>query len=69
MKYDKIKGLDKKISKLIMGNDNQTDFDSAAKVWDHWLEVGGNIFDTAFIYGGGVQHIHHIVIQEVYQSN
>ena len=29
MKYDKIKGLDKKISKLIMGNDNQTDFDSA----------------------------------------
>ena len=55
MKYDKIKGLDKKISKLIMGNDNQTDFDSAAKVWDHWLEVGGNIFDTAFIYGGGVQ--------------
>ena len=46
MKYDKIKGLDKKISKLIMGNDNQTDFDSAAKVWDHWLEVGGNIFDT-----------------------
>ena len=53
MKYDKINGLDNKISKLIMGNDNQTEFDSAAKVWDHWIEVGGNAFDTAHIYGGG----------------
>ena len=53
MDYDKIKGLDKKISKLIMGNDNQTDFDSAAKVWDHWIEVGGNAFDNAHIYGKG----------------
>ena len=53
MKYDTIDGLDKKISKLIMGNDNQTDFDSAAKVWDHWIEVGGNAFDNAHIYGNG----------------
>ena len=53
MKYDKIDGLDKQISKLIMGNDNQTYFDEAAKLWDHWMEVGGNAFDTAYIYGGG----------------
>ena len=53
MKYDKIEGLDKDISKLIMGNDNQTYFDEAAKLWDHWMEVGGNAFDTAHIYGGG----------------
>lgn len=53
MKYDKIDGLDKEISKLIMGNDNQTYFDEAAKLWDHWMEVGGNAFDTAHIYGGG----------------
>ena len=53
MDYDNIKGLDKKISKLIMGNDNQTDFDSAAKVWDHWIEVGGNAFDNAHVYGNG----------------
>ena len=53
MKYDKIEGLDKEISKLIMGNDNQTYFDEAAKLWDHWMEVGGNAFDTAYIYGGG----------------
>jgi aryl-alcohol dehydrogenase-like predicted oxidoreductase len=36
-----------------MGNDNQTYFDEAAKLWDHWMEVGGNAFDTAYIYGGG----------------
>ena len=54
MKYDKIEGLDKDISKLIMGNDNQTYFDEAAKLWDYWMEVGGNAFDTAYIYGGGL---------------
>ena len=53
MKYDKIEGLDKDISKLIMGNDNQTYFDEASKLWDKWMEVGGNAFDTAHIYGGG----------------
>ena len=53
MKYDKIDGLDKKISKLIMGNDNQTYFNEASKLWDNWMEVGGNAFDTAYIYGGG----------------
>ncbi len=55
MKYDKIKGLDKDISKLIMGNDNQIYFDEASKLWDHWIEVGGNAFDTAYVYGGGSQ--------------
>jgi len=53
MDYDNIKGEDKKISKLIMGNDNQTEFDSAAKLWDHWISVGGNAFDNAHIYGNG----------------
>ena len=53
MKYDKIKGLEKNISKLIMGNDNQTDYEEASRLWDHWLEVGGNAFDNAHIYGGG----------------
>ena len=31
MKYDKIEGLDKEISKLIMGNDNQTYFDERSE--------------------------------------
>ena len=54
MKYDTIKGLEKKISKLILGNDNQTEYDSAAELWDHWIKVGGNAFDNAHIYGGGL---------------
>ncbi len=53
MQYDTIDGLEKKISKLIMGNDNQIYFDEAAKLWDHWIEVGGNAFDNAHIYGEG----------------
>ena len=53
MKYDTIKGLDKKISKLIIGNDNQTEYDTAAKLWDHWIQVGGNAFDNSHIYGDG----------------
>ncbi len=53
MQYDSIDGLDKKISKLIMGNDNQIYFDEAAKLWDHWIEVGGNSFDNAYVYGQG----------------
>ena len=32
-----------------MGNDNQIYFDEAAKLWDHWIEVGGNAFDNAHI--------------------
>ena len=53
MQYDSIDGLDKKISKLIMGNDNQTYSDEAEKLWDHWIEVGGNAFDNAYVYGNG----------------
>ena len=55
MKYDTIEGIDKQLSRLILGNDNQTEYDSAAKVWDHWIEVGGNAFDNAFVYGDGIQ--------------
>ena len=54
MKYDTIQGLEKKISTLILGNDNQTEYDSAAELWDHWIKVGGNAFDNAHIYGGGL---------------
>ena len=53
MQYDSIDGLNKKISKLIMGNDNQVHYDEAEKLWDHWIEVGGNAFDNAYVYGNG----------------
>lgn len=53
MKYGRIEGLDKQISRLIMGCDNQLSYPHAAVMFDDWFERGGNAFDTAFIYGGG----------------
>lgn len=55
MTYGRIPGLDRDISKFVMGCDNQLTFPHAAVMFDHWLEVGGNTFDTAHIYGGGLQ--------------
>jgi aryl-alcohol dehydrogenase-like predicted oxidoreductase len=49
----KIPGVAKPVSALIIGCDNKDTADEGAPVWDHWLEVGGNAFDTAHVYGGG----------------
>jgi aryl-alcohol dehydrogenase-like predicted oxidoreductase len=48
-----IAGIDNPVSKLVMGVDNQTTFDHGARMFDDYLERGGNVFDTAWIYGGG----------------
>lgn len=55
MKYGTIPGLDKKVSRFIFGCDNQTTFPHAQVMFDAWFERGGNAFDTAFVYGGGMQ--------------
>lgn len=55
MKYGRIEGLDKQISRLIMGCDNQPNYPHAAVMFDDWFERGGNAFDTAYIYGAGQQ--------------
>ena len=49
-----IPGLAKPVSSLVMGVDNQTSFEVAARMFDDFLARGGNAFDTAHIYGGGV---------------
>lgn len=54
MKYGSIKGLDKKVSRIFMGADNQLTFPHAAVMFDDFVERGGNAFDTAYIYGGGI---------------
>ncbi len=45
--------LEKPISKLVMGCDNQPSMSHAAVMWDDFYSQGGNCFDTAHIYGGG----------------
>jgi predicted dehydrogenase/aryl-alcohol dehydrogenase-like predicted oxidoreductase len=51
MKYGTIPHLDKTVSRLIMGVDNQNTFPHAAILFDDFFERGGNAFDTANIYG------------------
>ncbi|MFO1035135.1 MAG: aldo/keto reductase [Hyphomicrobiales bacterium] len=46
-------GLSRPLSPFILGCDNKDSWEEGAPIWDHWLEVGGNGFDTAHIYGGG----------------
>jgi predicted dehydrogenase/aryl-alcohol dehydrogenase-like predicted oxidoreductase len=53
MKYGSIAGIDKKVSRLVMGCDNQPNFPHGAAMWDDFFAKGGNTFDTAHIYGGG----------------
>lgn len=53
MKYLNLPGLDKHVSRLVLGMDNQTDLEASRPVLDDFLERGGNAFDTAFIYQSG----------------
>jgi len=53
MIYGRIPGLDKDVSRLVFGCDNQHDLRHGFAVWDDWYERGGRAFDTGFIYGGG----------------
>ncbi|HET6986560.1 MAG TPA: aldo/keto reductase, partial [Kribbella sp.] len=53
MTYGKVAGLDKQVSRLVMGVDNQQTLSHAAAMFDDFVERGGTTFDTAYIYGGG----------------
>ena len=53
MTYGKVAGLDKQVSRLVMGVDNQQTLTHAAAMFDDFVERGGTTFDTAYIYGGG----------------
>lgn len=50
MQYGKVPGLDKPVSRLVMGVDNQESLPHAAAMFDDYLERGGNTFDTAWVY-------------------
>ena len=48
-----INHLQKNVSRLVMGCDNQPSLHHAATMWDDFYLQGGNTFDTAYIYGQG----------------
>jgi len=54
MKYAKISGVDKPISRIILGVDNQETMPHASVMFDSFFERGGNCFDTAWIYAEGM---------------
>jgi predicted dehydrogenase/aryl-alcohol dehydrogenase-like predicted oxidoreductase len=51
MPYGRIPPLDKPISRLVMGVDNQDTMPHAAMIFSDYFERGGNAFDTAWVYG------------------
>jgi predicted dehydrogenase/aryl-alcohol dehydrogenase-like predicted oxidoreductase len=51
--YGTIPGVDKQLSRLVMGCDNQMNLAHASAMFDAFYEIGGTTFDTAYIYGGG----------------
>ena len=53
MKYGTVPGLDKQVSKLVLGVDNQQTLTHAAVMFDDFVERGGTTFDTAYVYGRG----------------
>jgi aryl-alcohol dehydrogenase-like predicted oxidoreductase len=54
MNHANIPHLEKPVSRLVMGVDNQTELEPASVVFDDFVARGGNCFDTAFVYGAGV---------------
>jgi len=54
MVYGRIPGVEKNISRLVMGVDNQRTMPLAAVTFDDFFERGGNAFDTAWLYAGGL---------------
>ena len=53
MRYGRIAGLGKPVSRLVMGVDHQREWPHLAVMLDDFFERGGNCFDTAYQYGAG----------------
>jgi predicted dehydrogenase/aryl-alcohol dehydrogenase-like predicted oxidoreductase len=54
MKYGSIAGVEKPISRLVMGTMPLTSWPYASVMLDDFFEQGGNCFDSAYIYSGGM---------------
>ena len=55
MIYAEVPGIKLPVARFVMGCDNQKTMPHAAAMWDDYFERGGNIFDSAYVYGGGLQ--------------
>ena len=53
MNFGTIPRLEKKVSKLIIGNDYFKEYSQAEKLWDYYFLNGGNTFDNSIYYRSG----------------
>ena len=53
MTYGGIDGVDKPVSRIAMGTVALEDLRHASVMFDDFFELGGNCFDTAYVYGAG----------------
>ena len=53
MPTSRIKGIDKELSRVVFGCDNQSDTNHAFAMFDYYFNKGGNVYDTAYIYNNG----------------
>ena len=53
MTYGSVDGVDKPVSRIVMGTLNRHDLRHASVMYDDYFELGGNSFDTARTYGSG----------------
>ena len=53
MPTSRIKGIDKELSRVVFGCDNQSDINHAFAMFDYFFNKGGNVYDTAYIYNNG----------------
>ena len=51
MQYGKLAGLDKPVSRLVIGTVGGAELPFASIMFDEFFRCGGNCFDTAYIYG------------------
>lgn len=53
MRYGSIAGIEKPISRLVLGSMALASWPYASVMYDAFFEQGGNCFDSAYIYSGG----------------
>jgi len=51
MQFGRVPGVDKDVSRIVMGTLGAREIDQASELFDAFVELGGNCFDTARHYG------------------
>jgi aryl-alcohol dehydrogenase-like predicted oxidoreductase len=53
MRYGLVDGVDRRVSRIVLGTSGMRSYDGAAAILDAFVERGGTCLDSAHVYGGG----------------